>query len=901
MAQDVNTLVLQMSADVRRFEKAMDSMRATADRRLNEVERRATQSQKNLTRIMDSAGRDMTSALRTSLTALAPTLAAAFSTQQVIKYADAYTSLQNRLKATGLEGMALQRVEDRLYETANRNGVAVAATAELYQRATMARQNLGASEEKLLDFVSGTSAALKVQGTSATEASGALLQLGQLLGGNVVQAQEYNSLIDQTPVLLQAVANGSDRFGGSINNLTKLVKDGKVSSKEFFDAALVGFKSIEQQANSAVPTVSAALQTLDNQLGRYVGQTESGLSATQRMAQGIILLSDNLDTVTIIVGGLATIIGGRYLLSLTASATATVAATAESVRYQLALASLEARQLGVSRATVLATGATRTFTAAIAANPLGAALVATAALAAGIYLLNQRFSEGARAAREFEAMTTAGSKALAEYEKAQIKAKNASKESAAYARENAKAMREEAQAAIVAARALAAKRTQEAQTRLAAATAAVEEVNSGRPREMGEALGQAAYAAGAIREAQRAQAQAAEAIREQWRQEDEFARIAAGINLGGDGGSTTATEDGKKKKGASGPTPEELARQRQLLDLQMQIERLRAQGQDDAARAKQRELDTLNLTKQLQDAGVQDAKARAEAQVAAIAVAEDAQRGLQILWDRNQEVLEKQEAANERANDLLLDRLGYEAELARLAGHEGRIRTAERELFIASRVNELLERRIELSRDSAQARAEREWAALDSADSEGALRDEFRRSFSEGIRAAIDGDLGGFFENLADRFTDRMLDNLADDLFDLLAGAAKGFGQSGGGGTGWMSAIAGLFAGKRASGGAVVRGQAYITGERRPEVFVPNTSGTIIPSVNAAMNRAQHAHAARQQPVIVQLAVEEGGLFVPRVQAISGSVAVQTTTMGVATVQDQQRTANMRRRQSLVG
>src|SRR5690606_9849373 len=86
----------------------------------------------------------------------------------------------------------------------------------------------------------------------------------------------------------------------------------------------------------------------------------------------------------------------------------------------------------------------------------------------------------------------------------------------------------------------------------------------------------------------------------------------------------------------------------------------------------------------------------------------------------------------------------------------------------------------------------------------------------------------------------RMLDNLADDLFDLLAGAAKGFGQGGGGGTGWLSSIASLFTGKRASGGAVVRGQAYITGERRPEVFVPNTSGTIIPSVNAAMNRAQH-------------------------------------------------------------
>lgn len=36
----------------------------------------------------------------------------------------------------------------------------------------------------------------------------------------------------------------------------------------------------------------------------------------------------------------------------------------------------------------------------------------------------------------------------------------------------------------------------------------------------------------------------------------------------------------------------------------------------------------------------------------------------------------------------------------------------------------------------------------------------------------------------------------------------------------------------RANGGPVSAGQAYIVGERRPELFVPRTSGTILPSVN---------------------------------------------------------------------
>ncbi|KAK0358125.1 hypothetical protein LTR94_036657, partial [Friedmanniomyces endolithicus] len=102
----------------------------------------------------------MTSALKSTLTSLAPTLAAAFSAQQVIKYADAYTSLQNRLKAAGLEGDRLIKVENALYGAANKNGVAVDAVSQLYQRASLSRQALGATDEQLIALTEGVTAAL---------------------------------------------------------------------------------------------------------------------------------------------------------------------------------------------------------------------------------------------------------------------------------------------------------------------------------------------------------------------------------------------------------------------------------------------------------------------------------------------------------------------------------------------------------------------------------------------------------------------------------------------------------------------------------------------------------------------------------------------------------------------
>jgi hypothetical protein len=322
-----------------------------------------------------------------------------------------------------------------------------------------------------------------------------------------------------------------------------------------------------------------------------------------------------------------------------------------------------------------------------------------------------------------------------------------------------------------------------------------------------------------------------------------FSLNGAQQSAGGSGGA------GRAKSEASAAARR--AEAQEALSLQRAIDIARASGDEASVKAAEERQTLVQMTAQYEAAGYADARARAVEHLsfinAAEAAAEEREKAEEqieiILAGRNRQ-LEREADYQQRIQDQMFDRLGMEAELARLSGHEGRLMNAERELWIEERINELLRLRPELSAADARQQAGADWQNLDNADTEGRMRDEFRRSFSEGVRAAIDGDLGGFFESMADRFTDRMLENLADDLFDLLGQAAKGFASNSGGGSNWMTAIASLFAGKRATGGGVVGGQAYITGERRPEVFVPHTSGTIIPSVNAAMNRAQRAASA---------------------------------------------------------
>ncbi|MBD3847110.1 hypothetical protein IED13_15480 [Bosea sp. SSUT16] len=68
-----------------------------------------------------------------------------------------------------------------------------------------------------------------------------------------------------------------------------------------------------------------------------------------------------------------------------------------------------------------------------------------------------------------------------------------------------------------------------------------------------------------------------------------------------------------------------------------------------------------------------------------------------------------------------------------------------------------------------------------------------------------------------------------------LAGVFGTKAGSGGGMGGLLGGLLGSFGGARAGGGPVSPGKAYVVGEKRPELFVPNSAGRIVPRVPDAV------------------------------------------------------------------
>jgi tape measure domain-containing protein len=257
--------------------------------------------------------------------------------QGLVSISDQYTQFTNRLTVAGLEGEKLLDVQSELFASANENGAAIGALGQLYGRANLASEQLGATQEKLLQFTDGVTASLKVAGGSAESASGALLQLSQALGAGTVRAEEFNSILEGAPTIAQAVADGLDEAGGSVAKLRSLILEGEVSSKEFFDAFLEGSEKMKETAAGLSLTVGAGFQVLTNGIIAFIGALDrttgaSAFLATSLQSIGIALtwLGENLNTVSeylIPFAPLLVAVFGPYVLGLVLSLATAVGVT----------------------------------------------------------------------------------------------------------------------------------------------------------------------------------------------------------------------------------------------------------------------------------------------------------------------------------------------------------------------------------------------------------------------------------------------------------------------------------------------------------------------------------------------------------------------------------------------
>lgn len=287
--EDIASLGLAVdSKPVAKAANDLDDLSKSANKAENATDRYGVASNKAAT-----ATNKLGSTAKLAVTAFAA-LGAAFSVDLLTRAADTYTQFTNRLTVAGIASEDLAAVQERLFAAANAGGQSIDAVGQLYARASLASDTLGASQEQLLQFVDGVTASLKVNGGSAESSAGAILQLSQALGAGTIRAEEFNSILEGAPTIAQAAANGIDETGGSVARLRAMILEGEISSKQFFDGFLIGAEEMKVTAEGLSLTVGNAMTVLSNGFVLFIGSLDQATGASAFAASAIAGIGTSL-------------------------------------------------------------------------------------------------------------------------------------------------------------------------------------------------------------------------------------------------------------------------------------------------------------------------------------------------------------------------------------------------------------------------------------------------------------------------------------------------------------------------------------------------------------------------------------------------------------------------------
>ena len=361
---------LRISVDSR------DVKRAASD--LDQLGRSSTGAEQGATKA--------SSAFR-GLGAVLASLGIAAIAREAIMLADTFTRMSGQLALVTNNAQQLASAEKQLFAMSQNTRVGYESTVSLFSRLARSTENLGVSQQSVMRVTETINKAMIVSGTSAEQASGSLMQLGQAFASGTLRGDELNSVMEGMPRVAQAIAEG---MGITVGELRKLGAQGKLTGAEVFAALQKMGEDIDSEFKKMPMTVAQSMTVLSNSLMLFVAEADKATGFTAALAEGIVSLSSNLNQIARVAQVVIVSVAGMTAAFLAFRAAlgiqAIVAYVSQLVAMQFALGA-------TTTASALAGAGIKGLQAILASTGWGLAVVAIGAVVGAIYMLVTAQSE----------------------------------------------------------------------------------------------------------------------------------------------------------------------------------------------------------------------------------------------------------------------------------------------------------------------------------------------------------------------------------------------------------------------------------------------------------------------------------------------------------------------------
>jgi lambda family phage tail tape measure protein len=173
----------------------------------------------------------------------AATAGIVLATRSIVDTGIAAIESERRLRSLSQGFDAFTQVQYAAAQAAQRFGITQTQANQEFAQIYARLRPIGLTLDEITTVYNGFNTAAKLSGTNAQEAGAAFLQLSQGLGTGVLRGEELNSVFEQTPVVVQAIAK---EMGVGVGQIRELAKEGKITSDIVIDA----LRSIERDGAS---------------------------------------------------------------------------------------------------------------------------------------------------------------------------------------------------------------------------------------------------------------------------------------------------------------------------------------------------------------------------------------------------------------------------------------------------------------------------------------------------------------------------------------------------------------------------------------------------------------------------------------------------------------------------
>lgn len=180
--------------------------------------------------------------------------------QTIVSFSDTMQNLNNRIASLTGSQEAATKTMAGLLKVANDTNTSIDSVAESYARLSISLKNTGASSAVMLDIVKVLQNSFRLSGSTITETTATIVQLGQAFASGQLRGQELRSVMEQNAEIAILLRK---EFG---KDIYKKAADGAISAADVMRVLFKNMDTINERAKALAPTIG---QTLTKALNTF--------------------------------------------------------------------------------------------------------------------------------------------------------------------------------------------------------------------------------------------------------------------------------------------------------------------------------------------------------------------------------------------------------------------------------------------------------------------------------------------------------------------------------------------------------------------------------------------------------------------------------------------------------